>query len=173
MYMKKEVDITKYRITYISQIVTLIAFAAFFILMFFVAKQENRMWITVIYIGGTIVVIFLNTLLHETCHYIVGRIQGFRCEIKYGLKMSECRVHGVQSYKQVIALSLAPLYAYIPLSLIIFLSGTPVSLKVIYSAVLCMFVGGMMGDFIYVYEALRNKDGRFTDNGHVLVIEKE
>lgn len=171
--MRTEVDITKYRIAFIFQIITLAAFIAFMVLMVLAVIRENRISNVFFYLGGAIVVIFLNKYLHEACHYIVGRIQGFKCEMKFELKMSECRVDGVQSYKQVIALSLAPLYVYIPVSLIILLSGTAISLKVIYSGVLCLFVGGMLGDFIYVFEALRNKGGRFTDNGHVLIIERE
>ncbi len=171
--MKTEVDITKYKIASTFQIITLAAFVTFTVLMVLAVKQEKRIINIFFYLVGAIVVIFLNKYLHEACHYIVGKIQGFKCEMKFGFKMSECRVDGVQSYKQVIALSLAPLYVYIPVSLLILLSGTAFSLKAIYTGVLCLFVGGMIGDFIYVYEALRNKGGRFTDDGHVLIIEKE
>lgn len=172
--MKKEVDITKYnKVAFEFQIFSLGAFIAFMVLMIIAAIKENRPLNIIFYLVGTVVVIFLNKYIHETCHYIVARIQGFDCQIKYGLKMSECRVNGVQTYRQVIALSLAPLYFYIPVSFIVYLSGIPISLKAMYSGVLCLFLGGMLGDFIYVSEALKNKGARFTDKGHILIIEKE
>ncbi len=171
--MRTEVDITKYKITIIFPIIIMVASAVSMVLAVLAAIRENKLTSLPFYMMGAIAVIFLNRYLHEACHYLVGRIQGFKCEMKFGLKMSECRVDGVQSYKQVIALSLAPLYVYIPISLLILLSGTTISLKAIYSGVLCLFIGGMLGDFIYVFEALRNRGERFTDNGHVLIIERE
>ncbi len=171
--MRTEVDITKYKITFIIPIIIMVASAVFIVIAVLAVIRENKLTILPFYMVGAIAVIFLNRYLHEACHYLVGRIQGFKCKIKFGLKMSECRVDGVQSYKQVIALSLAPLYVYIPISLLILLSSSAFSFKVMYSGVLCLFIGGMLGDFIYVFEALRSRGGRFTDNGHVLEIEKE
>ncbi len=170
--MRTEVDITKYKITIIFPIIIMVASAVFMVLAVLAAIRENKLTSLPFYMVGAIAVIFLNRYLHEACHYLVGKIQGFKCEMKFGLKMSECRVDGVQSYKQVIALSLAPLYVYIPISLLILLFSSAFIFIAMYLGVLCLFVGGMIGDFIYVYEALRNRGGSFTDNGHVLIIEK-
>lgn len=168
--MKTEVDITKYKIAAILQIVVMAVFAAAIFLVFI---MEDRKTNILLYLGCVLLLIFLNRYIHEACHYIIGRVQGFRCQLKFGLKMSECRVIGVQNWKQVVALALAPLYAYAPALLLLLLAGIPAKFKLLALGVMSILIGSMLGDFIYVYEAFRNKGGKFTDNGHVLTIEKE
>ncbi len=167
--MKIEIDITKYKFSAILQIVVTIILAFCLIISFILEAHKMIMFL---YLIAVIIIIFSNKYLHEGCHYIIGRLQGFQCQIKFGLKMSECRVLGTQNYKQVIALSLAPLYVYLPIILIILLSGATNSLKFLSFGVFGLLMGGMAGDFIYVYEAFRNKKGMFNDTGHILLIEK-
>ncbi len=167
--MTKEIDVTKYRLTAVLQILAVLGLAVLLVLALLLEKEKPHLFI---YVAGALAAVFLNRYLHEAAHYAVGRLQGFKCEMKFGIKISECRVFGAQTYKQVVALSLAPLYVYIPVTVLVLLSGAPISLKLVYTAILSLFIGGMAGDFIYVAEALKNKGGRFTDNGHVLVIEQ-
>ncbi len=167
--MKIEIDITKYRFTAALQIIVTIMLAICLVIAFILETHKTFMFL---YLVGAVIFIFLNKYLHEGCHYIIGRLQGFNCQIKYGFKLSECRVLGTQTYKQVIALSLAPIYIYIPAIVIILLSDAAISLKFLALGIFGLLMGGMAGDFIYVYEAFRNKTGTFTDTGHILLIEK-
>jgi len=168
--MTKEIDVTKYRMTAGIQILAVLGLAVLLVLALLLEKEKLYLFI---YVAFALAAVFLNKYLHEAAHYAAGRLQGFKCEMKFGMKISECRVLGTQTYKQVVALSLAPLCVYIPVTALVLRSGASIGLKLVYSGILCLFIGGMAGDFIYVAEALKNKGGKFTDKGHVLEIEQE
>jgi len=162
----KEVDVTKYKITDISQIFTVLAFIVLFAIAYF--DTQN----TLVYLLCTLIFLLCNKFPHELSHYLIGRIQGFKCTVKFGFFMSECRTYGVQTYKQVIAQSLAPLYIYLPVTIILLLSNKDLSIRLLILSLFVYAFGCMIGDFIYVYTAFTHKNAKFTDNGHTLIIEK-
>lgn len=166
--MTKEIDITKYKITAFAQIIAATLFVALIVLAFIFDKSLKNI---LIYIGCIVFFFLINVYIHELCHYIVGRLQRFNCTIKFGMKLSECRVDGEQTFLQVILFSMAPAFLYLPVSVGLLLSRLGLSQKLIVLALLICCLGGMTGDFIYVFAALKNRGGKFTDNGHTLVIK--
>lgn len=167
--MIKQVDVTKFKITKVSQGITLIIFAILYIIGYFRIKsgisKEIVFFITLAYL-------LFGKVPHELSHYFIGRICGFKCKIKYGLYISQCIFEGKQNYKQLIFQSLAPSYLYIPIIIVLLAIRMPLSLKFVSLSLFTYSVGTMIGDFIYVYFALKNKNASFIDTGHILEIHE-
>jgi len=167
--MHKEIDVKKSKATYIILIVAFLLWLPFF---FVLSQAENDPIIRLITSAIVLVALFTDKYIHEFCHYVVNRALGFECKVKFGLLMSECKVFGTQTYKQVILGSAAPLLYYIPVSVLVLVSNIAVPYKWVFLSVLILWLSSMAGDYQYIYHALSNKDAVFNDNGTVLVISK-
>lgn len=168
--MRKEIDVTSLKVIKIL----LIVFLPFVVIPYIIANSieidESR---KLIQLAIFVVCLLLNKYPHEFCHYAVGRILGFKCRVKFGLLRSECKVFGLQSYKQLILIAIAPLLFYIPVSIVIFASNILFLYKIVFLSSFMFWLSSMVGDYVYVYYALTNRGAEFGDNGHVLVISKE
>lgn len=171
--MPKTINLKKKITPYAAQLI-----AALFIIYllsknfsFYTDKQMfTQLFFHIVILG---VLLLTSKFPHELCHKAVAEKLGFKCKVEFGVFVSESKIRGIQTYKQVIMISIAPLLYFLPMSAILFISSIFISSiinKQILLSILIYWLASMVGDFMYIYYALTNREAKFVDNGSVLLI---